>query len=377
MTERIYEKDSYIADFSAAVLECQKTDNGYAVVLDATAFFPEGGGQFGDTGTIDGVKVFDTQIKDGIIYHYTEDAVRLGTSVGCKLNFSRRFAFMQNHSGEHIVSAVTKKLYGLNNVGFHLGEDFVTVDFDGELTREQLCAIETAVNEYVWKNLPITAYYPMPTELESIDYRSKKQIDGDVRLVEIKGCDICACCAPHVKNTGEIGIVKLLDFERMRGGVRIVIKCGRFALDDYRVKYDNIANISALLSAKQDKAFESVNILDEKFTSERQKNIELKKKIADMTVDCADSSTKYIFLSDCETKDLQLIADRLYKKHGGIRAAFSGEDENFSFAICGNDAELQEFFAKFKAKLNVRGGGRNGMVQGAVLETAEKIKLCF
>lgn len=377
MTQKLYETDAYIKEFTARILDCKPCDSGFAVTLDKTAFFPEGGGQAADVGVLDNIKVFDAKIENGIVYHYTENALEIGSTVEGKIDFDRRFTFMQNHTGEHIVSGIAHKLCGVNNVGFHLGEDLVTIDFDKELAREQLNEIEYLANQKVWQNLPVTAYYPTDEELKNTDYRSKKEIDGAVRLVEIKDTDICACCAPHVKSTGEIGFIKLLDTERMRGGIRIVLKCGAFALADYRVKYENISQISALLSAKQENAAEAVKKLDDKYTLEKQKINELKKKIAKFTITAADENIHCLFIDDCDVKDLQLIADKLHKKHGGIRGAFSGSGESFAFAICGEDPELQEFFKKFKSELAVRGGGRGGMVQGTVGATKENIKLFF
>lgn len=377
MTEKLYDKNSYLNSFESTVLECFENKNGFVVVLDKTAFFPEGGGQAADTGFLGEAKVFDVQIKNDIIYHYTDKPIDTGIRVLGKIDFARRFAFMQNHTGEHIVSGITHKLYGLNNVGFHLGEDFVTVDFDGQLTRAQLNEIEYLANQKVWQNLPVRAYYPSKEELETAVYRSKKEIEGAVRLVEIKDTDICACCAPHVKNTGEIGIIKLLDFERMRGGIRIILKCGAFALNDYRVKYENVSDISALLSAKQENTAEAVKILDQKFADEKRKNSELKNKNAQLTVDAADKNTNCIFIEDCDIKGLQLIADKLHKTYGGIKGAFCASGEGYSFAICGDECEIDEFFKKFKSELSVKGGGRGGIVQGTVNADADKIKLHF
>ena len=196
-------------------------------------------------------------------------------------------------------------------------------------------------------------------------------------MVEITGTDICACCAPHVKNTGEIGVIKLLDTEKMRGGIRIVLKCGNFALQDYQNKYQNVSQISVLLSAKQENACEAVKKLEEKCTIANQKITELKKKIADMAVSAAAQNDTCIFVDGCDVKELQLLADKLHKKFGGIRAVFSENTGNFSFAICAEDDELQELFAKFKSQFTVRGGGRGGMVQGTVEATSESINLFF
>lgn len=377
MSEKLYEKDAYISEFTATVTACVPLGNDFKIVLDKTAFFPEGGGQAGDKGTIGDVTVFDTQIENDVIYHFASQPITVGNTVECKIDFDRRFNFMQNHTGEHIVSGIAHKLFGVNNVGFHLGEELVTIDFDKELTREQLNQVEFLANQKVWQNLPVSAYYPNEEELKNTDYRSKKEIDGAVRLVEIKDTDICACCAPHVNTTGEIGLIKLLDTEKMRGGIRIVLKCGMFALNDYKNKYENISQISSMLSSKQENAFESVQKLDEKCIIANQKISELKKKIAALTIASASESIKYIFVDDCDIKDLQVMADKLHKTFGGIRAVFSGSDPNYSFAICGDDAELQQFFADFKAQFTVRGGGRGGMVQGTVTAPQENIKNFF
>ena len=377
MTEKLYEIDAHISCFKANVVDCIKNNDCYKIVLDKTAFFPEGGGQAADIGVLNDVNVFDVQIENSVIFHYTDKPIDIGSNVCGKINFDRRFNFMQNHTGEHIVSGIAHKLFGVNNVGFHLGEELVTIDFDKELTREQLDEIEYLANQKVWQNLPVKAYYPSADELKSIDYRSKKDIDGAVRLVDIKDTDICACCAPHVKSTGQIGIIKLLDCERMRGGIRLVLKCGAFALNDYRIKYENAFQVSALLSAKQENIADAVEKLDEKCTLANQKINEQKRKIADLTIAYTDKDTNCIFVDDCDVKDIQLIADKLHKKLGGIKAVFSGDGHSYSFAICGDDAELQKVFGDFKSHFTVRGGGRGGMVQGTVSATKEKINLFF
>ena len=377
MTEKLYEKDAYIKEFTATVIDCISADNAFKIILDKTAFFPEGGGQASDMGVLDETEIFDVQIEDKTIYHYAKEPIKVGSDIIGKIFFERRFFFMQNHTGEHIVSGIAHRYFGVNNVGFHLSEDFVTVDFDKELSREQLNIVEYLANQTVWQNLPVRAYFPTEEELEKTEYRSKKEIDGAVRLVEIKDTDICACCAPHVKNTGEIGIIKLLDTEKMRGGIRIILKCGNFALQDYKNKYQNVSQISTLLSAKQENAYESVQKLDEKCTIASQKITELKKKIADMAVSAASQNDTCIFVDGCDVKELQLLADKLHKKFGGIRAVFSENTGNFSFAICAEDDELQELFAKFKSQFTVRGGGRGGMVQGTVEATSESINLFF
>ena len=377
MSEKLYEQNAYTKEFIAKVLSCDKCEDFYKIVLDRTAFFPEGGGQAADKGTLGDTEVFDVQIANDIIYHYVKSGLEIGSEVEGKIDYDRRFNFMQNHTGEHIVSGIAHKLFGVNNVGFHLGEELVTIDFDKELAREQLDEVEFLANQKVWQNLPVKAYFPTDDELKSTDYRSKKEIDGAVRLVNIQDTDICACCAPHVAYTGEIGIIKLLDTEKMRGGIRIVLKCGKFALDDYRSKFENVAEIAAMFSSKQEAAAEAVKKFDEKFTLANQKITELKKKIAELTVDSVTSDETCVFVEDCEVKDLQLIADKLHKKLGGIKAVFSGSEGNYAFAICGDEAELQKLFVEFKSCFAVRGGGRGSMMQGSVSATQDKIKLFF
>lgn len=376
-TKKLYETDAYIAEFEATVLSCKSAKKGFEIILDKTAFFPEGGGQASDRGFIGEAQVFDVQIAENEICHYTDKPLTDGSCVTAKIDFSRRFAFMQNHTGEHIVSGLAHTLFGVNNVGFHLGEDCVTVDFDRELSREELNKIELEANKRIWKNLPVTAYYPELQELKSLDFRSKKELDGAIRIVNIAQTDVCACCAPHVKSTGEIGVIKLLDTERMRGGIRIYLKCGAFALEDYNVKYENIRDISNRLSAKQEASAEAVALLEEKLNLEKQFTASLKNRFADYVVENTQRSQNCVFLKDCDIKELQLIADRLHKKYGGIKAVFSGDEGNYSFAICGDEQQLDEFFKVFKTALNVRGGGRNGMVQGSVLEPRAKIELHF
>ena len=377
MTEKLYETDAYISCFKSKVLDCIQAEGQFKVILDKTAFFPEGGGQAADSGYLYDARVFDVRIEDGIIYHYVDKALKIGETAEGKIDFERRFAFMQNHTGEHIVSGVAHKLYGVNNVGFHLGEDFVTLDFDKELTREQLDRIEYIANQKVWQNLQVVAYYPKKEELKNIDYRSKKEIAGEVRLVEIKDTDICACCAPHLSNTGEIGLIKLLDVTRMRGGIRIVLKCGGYALCDYKTKFKNISRIAAELSVKQEDSADAVKSLEQKFIDQKRKNSELKKQIAELTVLSMDKNEKCVFVNDCSVKDLQSLADKLYKHNQKIGAVFSGENENYNFAICSDDEKLQQIFKDFKEKFTVRGGGRDGMVQGSVTALPQEIKLFF
>ena len=378
MTEKLYDKDSHIREFSATVLNCEKSGENYAVKLNKTAFFPEGGGQESDCGNVGGAVVLDVQIADGEIIHYTDRPLNIGEEYACTLNWDRRFRNMQNHSGEHIVSGIVHRLYGLNNVGFHLGAE-MTVDFDGALSREQLLEIEHLANKAVWENVPIRAYYPDEKELKKLDYRSKLELTENVRIVDIEGYDLCACCAPHVKRTGEIGLIKILDSFKNKGGVRVFIKCGTDALGDYNDKYSNVQKISNLLSVKQYETAAAVDRLNDENRELKFEISSLKKRlIAEKAKSFTPESDKTaLFEESLDIKELQLFADALYKKSGGIRGVFSGKDGNLSFAICGEETALDLFFKCFKERFSVRGGGRNGMVQGTVVVAKNEIEELF
>ena len=378
MTEKLYDKDSHLKEFSATVLSCEKSGENYSVILDKTAFFPEGGGQESDRGNIGEAAVLDVRIVSGEIIHCTDRPLNIGEEYACNLNWDRRFRNMQNHSGEHIVSGIVHRLYGLNNVGFHLGAE-MTVDFDGAISREQLLEVERLANKAVFQNVPIRAYYPDEKELKALDYRSKLELTENVRIVDIKGYDLCACCAPHVKKTGEIGLIKILDSFKNKGGVRIFIKCGIDALDDYNDKYLNVQKISNLLSVKQYEAALAVDRLSDENRELKFEIASLKKRlIAEKTKSFVPESDKTaVFEEDLDIKELQLFADSLYKKSGGIRGVFSGEECNYSFAICGEETALDLFFKEFKENLNAKGGGRNGMVQGTVATVKNEIEGFF
>ena len=378
MTEKLYDKDSHVKEFSAKVLSCEKSGENYAVILNKTALFPEGGGQESDRGSIGEAAVLDVQIINNEIIHFTDRPLNIGKEYACLLDWDRRFRNMQNHSGEHIVSGLVHKLFGLNNVGFHLGTE-MTVDFDGFLSREQLSEVERLANKAVWENVPIKAYYPNDNELKKLDYRSKLELTENVRIVDIEGYDLCACCAPHVKRTGEIGVIKILDSFKNKEGVRIFIKCGTDALVDYDDKYLNVQKISNLLSVKQNEAAAAVDRLNDENRELKFQISHLKKRlITEKAKNFAPGSDiTAVFEENLDIKELQLFSDALYKKSGGIRAVFSGGDGNYSFAICGEETALDLFFKEFKQKFNVRGGGRNGMVQGTVVADRREIESFF
>ena len=376
MTEKLYDIDSHLKEFTATVLDSYEKADGYFTVLDSTAFFPEGGGQPSDTGYINDARVYDVQIDGGVIYHYTTQQFAKGEKVTARLDFSRRFDFMQQHSAEHIVSGVAHRLYGCENVGFHLSDEIVTLDFDKPLTKEEIGEIERLSNEVVFSNAKINAYYPDPQKLATIDYRSKKEIKEAVRIVEIEGVDACACCAPHVNYTGEIGLIKLLGTEKLRGGVRIELKAGSRAYLDYSEKYNSVLKISNALCVKQNEVFDATEKLLGQISEMKYELTGLKNKMLEQTLESFNSNAECsaLFLDGFGIKELQTAADSLYKRLGGIRAVLSKNESGFAFAVCGEEEWLNKYFNEFRQSFSVKGGGRNGMVQGTVVASRKELE---
>lgn len=373
MTEKLYEKDSYIKKFTAEVISSDEK----GTVLDKTAFFPEGGGQYGDTGYINGVRVTDTQIKDGIIYHITEKAVDIGQAE-CELDWSIRYNRMQNHTGEHILSGVIHTKFGYNNVGFHLSNEEVTLDVDGKLTDEDILWLEVEANRIIDSNGSVYCIYPEGDELSMLEYRSKLDLTEGVRIVVIDGVDMCACCAPHVKTTAEVGLLKIVKHYNYKNGTRMHILCSDFARRDYRILSDMNTRIVNSSSAKR---YELTEIFDRKEAEIFALKEELKAfkgSVIEKTVQIQDKNKEIYcyFENNFTMDDLIRIADLSVKTYpDALTAAFSGNDtEGYNFVIGGNNAK--EKFADFKAKFNARGGGRD-MYQGKVQTTKESLDQYF
>lgn len=367
MTEKLYEINSHMDKFNATVLSCEKPNNGYMVVLDKTAFFPEGGGQNADTGYLDKAAVTDVQIKNGIIVHYTDLPLTVGTSVNGRIDWKQRFIRMQNHSGEHIVSGIIHKKYGFNNVGFHMGNEDITLDIDGVLDREQLDEIEYEANLAVSKNIIVKTEYPSPKKLSALDYRSKLDITENVRIVTIDGYDMCACCAPHVKATGEIGIIKLLDFIHYKNGLRIHMLCGFSALADYKTKYRNNLEISNMLSSKRDETANAVARLLDENAKLKQEIHSLKKNYIKYKCTCIEPTDNNIcvFEENMDMNTLREYANEIIQKCGNICAAFSGNDKDgYIYVILSRSIPLRALSKAINSAISGRGGGRDDILQG-------------
>ncbi len=376
-TKKLYYDDSHLQQFEAQVLSCEGQEGRYAVILDKTAFFPEGGGQEADTGWLGEAVVSDVQIVDGQIVHYTDASFEPGSTVTGRLDWEARLRKMQNHSGEHVVCGLAHRIYGCDNVGFHLGSQDVTLDLDCELSRGQIRELELLANRVVAENVAITAECLSEEELQGLEYRSKLELTEDVRIVTIEGYDRCACCAPHVSRTGEIGMIKLLDFMRHKGGVRIHLQCGLDALDDYNEKYDNVAKISALLSAPQERTAEYV----ERFLGEtqqlKQRIYELGRRIIELRLQSVQETPGNIcfFEQDMNADGLRALVNGAAEKCGGICAAFSGDDEaGYTYIMGSGSVPLRAKAKEINAALCGKGGGTDAMIQGTVRAARNEIE---
>ena len=383
-TIKLYDEDSFMKSFSATVVSCDASGDGYELVLDATAFFPEGGGQDGDTGTVEcegkSFDVTDTQIdNDGVIRYFISGYIAPGATVEGKVDFENRFDRMQNHSAEHIVSGLVHSEYGLSNIGFHLGDDDVTCDYNGSLTAEQIRHIEMLANEAIFANIPVLCEYPAPEVLSTLSYRSKLDIENNVRIVTIPGIDVCACCAPHVHSTGEIGLIKIVGHEKSHGGTRLHLCAGRRALADYNIKQSNIMSIVDLLSAPQSETAEAVSKLVEKNRElEHQISVERIKQ-AKLVLDGINETqgNLVVALKDAEGDALMALAKGGAERAGGIFVALTNAASGYRYIITSRNTDLRPVIKEANAALNGRGGGRESMVQGSFDCTIEEIREYF
>ena len=379
MTEKLYYIDAYIKEFSATVVDVVSDSRGTALLLDRTAFFPEEGGQTADTGYIGEARVSDVRERNGLIYHYVDNEIQLGTEVLCHIDFADRFEKMQCHTAEHIISGAIHKLFGLDNVGFHLGREEVTMDVNGYVTREQLDEVEMIVNRAVFDNVPVKTYFPTAEELATLSYRSKLDLTENVRIVEVEGYDLCACCAPHVARTGEIGLVKILDFEKHRGGTRINIAAGYRALRDYRIKYANVLKISALFSEPQISVASAAETFLSSYTELKVKLKQNRLALASCEADKITRTDKSFvgLYPDFTPDELREVVNSAKDKVGGILVALSGTDGDYKLVMTSVTVDLGGVFKKIFSDLGGRGGGRDNMIQGSVTATFDDIRSYF
>ncbi len=375
---KMYYDSAYIKEFEAQVLSCQEGKKGWEITLSATAFYPEGGGQPADTGILGNVRVTDVHEKGGQVVHYTDGPLPVGEMVRGVIDWDRRFQHMQEHSGEHLVSGLIHQRFGYDNVGFHMGTDEVTIDFNGVLEWEDLMAIEEKANGMIWENLEISAVYPEKDELDAMEYRSKKELTGAVRIVSIPGGDVCACCGTHVERTGEIGLVKFLSMIHYKGGVRISLLCGKRAVEDYERKRDQVQKISVLLSARPGEIARAVEKLKEEEAKLQEKLVAAYDKLIASEVRDIKEGDGDIFILEPDFEAIQLrhLVNRLLEeKKGRTVLALGGAAEgSFLYVLGSRDGDMRQLSRELNGLLNGRGGGSAQMAQGTFFATKDQLQ---
>ena len=394
MTEtiKLYDRDAYATEFEADIISCEPNmadDKRFDIILNQTLFFPEEGGQSPDMGILGGYRVVDVQIKNGVITHTVETSagdccetekeaeLAAGVHVQGKIDWQHRFYNMQQHSGEHIFSGIVHSRFGFENVGFHLSDSVVTMDFSGVISPEDIAEVEHEVNVAISKNIPIEVTYPSRDELAQLEYRSKIEIEGQVRIVTVPGYDVCACCAPHVKHTGEIGMLKVMNYQNYKGGVRVSILCGFRALEAFRQKCDIISELMGIFTTNQEAIVDNVTKLkavNQSLKSElgTAKSALLDYKVAELPT---DTDNAVLFECGIDTNTARNCVNALVEKYSGFSAFFMGNDEEgYSFIIGSKNADCNTVAAALRNKLGARGGGKPVMVQGSVKAAKSEIK---
>lgn len=381
MTQKLYDLDSYVTEFDCKVVSLYTVDdNLLAVETDRTAFFPTGGGQTCDIGYLSDIRVEGVEIDRDTIVHLVENCeenvkkLQKGTVLHGKIDWKKRFSDMQQHSGEHLFSGTVFKLFGYSNVGFHLSKNEVTMDFNGILEYSDLRKVEDLVNKAIWDNLEIKVSYPNEQELAAIDYRSKKEIDGALRIVEIPGVDICACCAPHVKRTGEIGSLRVVSFEKNKGGTRVYILCGERNLLDSREKLLQNKLVSNILSSKQTETSDFVQKLKDENARLSFELTGTKKELLRLKASAVGKEKRIVDFIDADGESLREYADLIAEKAEEFAAVFSSSNEKRFVIISKTGFDVSSLCKEMNMKFQARGGGRNGIVQGSVVVEEDVIR---
>lgn len=374
-TRKLYYEDCHLRQFSATVVGCTKTDNGWQTVLDATAFYPEGGGEAADSGVLGGVNVLDVQEKEGEILHLCDGPLEVGQSVTGEIDWDKRFDLMQQHTGEHIISGLLYEKFGYMNTGFHVGADVLEVDFDGSVSWADLMEIEYKANQAIWENIPLECWIPTPEELPTVFYRTKRPLSWPVRIVRVPGYDSCTCCGIHVKCTGEVGLIKILSCTALRGGVRLEMVCGGRAYRHMATIFEENRKVSQAFSAPMHATGEAAQRLNEVLAAEKSRATGLQNRIlasvAESYVNCGNVLH---FEPGLDGNALRTLADKIAEVCGGLAAVFSGEDGNYTYCLAQRGGDLRELNRSMTETLGGRGGGKPQFQQGTVRASREKIE---
>ena len=377
-TVKLYYENAYTQDFTAVVQSCEAVKNGFAVTLDRTAFYPEGGGQPADHGTLGEARVLDVHEKDGVVTHLCDRALSVGAEVGGRIDWARRFDHMQQHSGEHIISGLLCSTFHCDNVGFHMGADVVTIDYNAPITWEQSLEVERRANAYIWADHPIRIWYPSAEELAALPYRSKKELTGAVRITEFPGADRCACCGTHVASSGQVGLLKLLSCQKFRDGVRLELLCGQRALDCLAAGWEQARQIGQALSVKPQSAFAAVSRLQEELLSLKEKAARLEEAdFAHVAAQYRGAGSVLHIAEPLDGDGARRLCDAIAKAAGGRCAVFAGQDGDYRYAVIESGGDLRQFIKDMNTALHGRGGGRDGFAQGSAACTAEEVRTFF
>ncbi len=378
-TEKLYYEDPFLREFPATVQTCEPAKDGWRVTLDCTAFYPEGGGQPADHGALGGVRVTDVHERDGVIFHTCDGPVEPGAMVMGTIDWVRRFDHMQQHSGEHIISGILCEKFHCDNVGFHLGAETVTIDYNADISWDQALEAERLANEAVWADRPVEISCPLPEELAELNYRSKKELTGRVRIVTFPGADCCACCGTHVLQAGQVGIIKVLSCQKFREGVRLEILCGRRAMDYLSQVYTQTRTIAQRLSVKPRDAAAAVERLEAELSAARAAQAHLEETaFAAIAKEHAGRGDILLFQPPMKPDSVRRLADAAARTCGGLAAVFAGEGEKYAYALVRPDGgDIAPLVRELNRALQGRGGGRNGFAQGSVQAAREEIESFF
>ena len=377
-TRQFYYTHPYDTELEAKVLSCVPAKGGFLVTFDQNLFYPTGGGQPHDLGMAGEANVLDVNEKGDDILVLLDAPLTPGEKVLCKLDWPRRFMLMQQHSGEHLVSGVVHRRFGYDNVGFHMGHDTITIDFNGELTADDLKEVEAEVNRAVWKDLPTKIYCPSPEELKAIPYRSKKELEGEVRIVEFPGVDICACCGLHVRRTGEICLVKLLSVTGFHEGVRVELLCGSRALQCLSAAWEENHKVSAVLSARPEATGAAAERMAEDLKQTQYHCYQLENQLfARIAEEKAGKGNVLHFEEGLNPDGVRRLCDALLHRCGGIAAVFSQKADGFFYALGTEAGDLRPLVKDLNRELRGRGGGKPGFAQGSVQAARKEITAFF
>lgn len=376
---KLYYEDCLLREFTATVVDCVPCEKGYYVNLDATAFYPEGGGQACDLGTLADANVLDVQEQGEQIVHLCHKPLAVGSTVKGVIDWARRFDLMQQHAGEHILSGLVHKKFGYHNVGFHVGKEVMEVDFDGPIPADALWELEAAANQAVWENVPIHCFVPSPEDLPNVAYRTKRELPWPVRIVEIPGYDTCACCGVHTATTGQIGLIKILSCVKFHQGVRLEMVCGQRAYDYLCGIFQQNRQVSQLLSAKMPETADAVYKLAEQLSAEKLRCANLEKKLFSAIADgYKDQGNILHFAEDLTSSGVRELADAIAAVCGGTAAVFSGTDEQgYLMCLICKDGDVKELGTALTKAFSGRGGGKPGSFQGSLSATRQQLQDFF